>query len=90
MSLTTGGSADIYADDGLNPKLSAVVAPIPGARFELLPGLGHELKLRWSAGLHWAELQVDLHRRRFTLRHSGVDHLPSFGRAAVLGDVTPV
>lgn len=28
LSLTTGGSADIYADDGLNPKLSAVVAPI--------------------------------------------------------------
>lgn len=28
LSLTTGGGADIYADDGLNPKLSAVVAPI--------------------------------------------------------------
>ncbi|MBS0660185.1 MAG: NAD(P)H-dependent oxidoreductase [Verrucomicrobia bacterium] len=28
LSVTTGGGSDIYADDGLNPKLSAVVAPI--------------------------------------------------------------
>ena len=44
--------------------------PAFGGTFAVLPGAPHELKLRWEAGAHHAELQLDLAARRFSIHHS--------------------
>jgi sucrose phosphorylase len=41
-------------------------------RFEVLPAEPQHLNLRWSHAEHWAELRLDLGRRRCTVTHS--DH----------------
>jgi sucrose phosphorylase len=60
--------------------------PAFGGRFELLPGAGHELALRWTAGEHAAELIVDFHSRSHVLRHTPHGQQPHPAPAAAGAD----
>ena len=48
--------------------------------FELLASEGHTLNLRWSHAAEWAELQLDLRARRFSLEHSPHPSVPALSR----------
>ncbi len=53
LSMSTGGGASIYSDDGLNPKLHAVVTPIQHGVFWYNGFAPMEPFIAWSAG--WCE-----------------------------------
>ena len=47
--------------------------PAFAGHFDLLPSGDHTLAIRWSHGAHFAELCVEFHNARCTLKHSSVE-----------------
>ena len=45
--------------------------PAFSGQFSLLDGVATELRLRWTAGAHWAELAVHLDGAQYEITHSG-------------------